>query len=131
MRTVSVEQGALTCPYGFVVDGAQVAQLPQSFRLGIAIENAGTNLVLRSPLTFVALTFPDQTRVWAQVEGPRAVDRRIMAKTIPAGHTGNVVIPLTVDTDGPLAAIPVGSSTTYYVLVLVEGRMPDARTQVL
>jgi len=131
LRTLPEVRDVFARPFQYVIDTTQVALIPPSpLRLRIQIDAAGTEVVLRSPAILGSISFPTERRVWIQVEGPTGVDRRVMSKVIPAGQAMPWHFPLTVDPNGPLAPIPVGGNT-YFLLVLVEGMVPDARTQVL
>jgi hypothetical protein len=131
VRTLPLEPDVLARPCNYVVDATQVAFLPlPTIRLRIGIDAAGTKVVVTTPAINGHISFPTQRRVWIQVEGPNPVDRRLIASVLPAGHNSPFDFPLTVDTDGPIAAVPVGGHT-YHLLVLIEGLVPDVRTQVL
>jgi hypothetical protein len=129
-REMTEERGVYACPYRYVVDTTGVAQIPAStFRLRVQMDHAGTRVRITTPAVFGAISFPASRRVWIQIEGPTAVDRRILAGMIPAGQSSPFDFPITVDADGPLA--PLATGARYHLLVLIEGFHPDARTQVL
>lgn len=131
LRTLPEVRDVFTRPLQYVIDTTQVALIPpSSLRLRIQIDAAGTEVVLSSPTFIGSISFPTERRVWIQVEGPTSVHRRVMSKSIPAGQGSPWHFPLTVDPNGPLAPIPVGG-INYFLLVLVEGMVPDARTQTL
>jgi len=129
-RAMTEEAGVYACPYRYVVDTTGVAQVPPiALRLRVEIDTGGSRVRITTPLPWGSISFPSQRRVWIQIEGPAAVDRRILAGAIPANLASPWDFQITVDADGPLA--PIATGATYHLLVLIEGFHPDTRTQVL
>ena len=133
VRTMPLVADVFERPHAFLVDTDHVAELPPSdLRFKVSLDSNGNRLVVTKPDSVpIQLKLPERRRVWIQIEGPRPVDRRVMAGAIEAGDDSPWSFPLTVEPDGPIAPIPTAGSQLYYILLLIEGLLPDVRTQTL
>ncbi|MFN0251515.1 MAG: hypothetical protein ACKV2T_31865 [Kofleriaceae bacterium] len=132
LRTIPAQHDAYTRPHAYVMDGNHLAYVgPDPLRLYVAIEGNGTRVRLSHASFTTPITFLDNHRCWIQIEGPNESDRRILTGVIQANDSSPWDFGITVDPNGPLAPVVVGQNRTYYMLVLVEGLMLDARTQIL
>jgi hypothetical protein len=76
-----------------------------------------------------SLLFPVDTKIFIQIEGPSPSDRRVIRGVFPKNVNGGFHFPITVEPNGPLAPIALGRC--YFILVMIEGLSPDARTKQL
>ena len=128
MRVMPMLASAFSAPHRYLVDTTALAELPApldlrdvSVTLGeTAVQIGSTDLI--SP----GISFPVETQIYVQVEGPDPSDRRIVRGTFPANQSKLFQFALTVEPGGPLA--PIAKLKRYFVLVMIEGKSPDART---
>lgn len=116
-------------PHVYLIDltSAVALPLPGPYRdVNVALHLTNVTLGSTDPLHPASLTFPVDTKVFIQVEGPDPTDRRVMRGLFPAGQHSPFAFQLTVEPGGPLAPITPGKR--YFILVLIEGKSPDART---
>ncbi len=118
--------------HAYLVDTSTVTQLPPTtnFR-DVRIELTQIAVIIEStdPLHPNNLSFPTDTKVFIQLEGPAASDRRIMRGVFPANVQNSFHFPITAEPGGPLA--PITPGRRYFILVMIEGLAPDARTKTL
>lgn len=116
-------------PHVYLVDFTTVAALPPpaDYRdVSVELDQHNVTIGSTDPGHPHALKFPVDTKAFVQVEGPDPSDRRVMRYVFQANQQSPFSIPLTVEPGGPLA--PIALHKRYFILVLIEGKSPDART---
>jgi hypothetical protein len=119
-------------PHVYLVDFATVAALPPTgpYRdVSVLLDQHQVTIGSTDPMHPNSLTFPVDTGVFIQVEGQDPTDRRVMRGVFQANHPSPFKFQLTVEPGGPLA--PIALNKRYFILVLIEGKTPDARTAQL
>jgi hypothetical protein len=119
-------------PHVYLVDFATVAALPPlgpHRDVSVSLDQRQVTIGSTDPTQTNSLTFPVDTGVFIQVEGQDPSDRRVMRGVLQANHRSPFTFQLTVEPGGPLA--PIASNKRYFILVLIEGKTPDARTAQL
>ena len=121
-----------TNAHAFLVDATTVTRLPPpaDFR-DVRIELTQVAVIIEStdPAHPANLVFPVNTKVFVQIEGPDATDRRLIRGMFPQNVQSSFHFPITAEPGGPLA--PIASGKRYFILVMIEGLAPDARTKTL
>jgi hypothetical protein len=131
-KSLPLNLDVFVAPHAYLVDTSTVAKLPpmgENRFVSVGLNQSAVNIGSTDPVHPDNLSFPVDTRVFIQVEGPDATDRRVMRGVFPKNQQGGFHFPMTVEPDGPLAQIALGKR--YFILVMVEGQAPDARTVTL
>jgi hypothetical protein len=130
VASLNLDLDVLRRPFRYVSDGTSAAALPlNTDRFRIAVD--GVNVIIGHPVLFPfpqQLVFNQDTKFFIQVEGPTPADRRVMTGTLPHGSYNSQSFPLTTDSG---MKVPLAASTptsSYSILVLVEGWSADLRT---
>ena len=132
MRALAADRDAIIQPHAFIVDTTTLAKLPSpgGYRdVSIGLTQTHVQIGSTDPVNPGSLSFATDTQVFIQVEGPTPGDRRVMRGTFPAGQTQLFKFALTVEPGGPQA--PIAIHQRYFILVMIEGKSPDARTVTL
>jgi hypothetical protein len=153
-KAVDYNAGLFAAPLGYVVGANEVRQLdPNPNRTFNIVDDSGIlfdpNLGLPFPRPLRAgvrltrstliLSLPRQydadINCWVQIEPKGALSveqplRRVVSAVIPAHTKADtaVTVPLQGSAGGSAALLPAGD---YWMLVLIDGFLPDARTQTL
>jgi hypothetical protein len=118
--------------HAYLVDATTVTKLPPptDYR-NVRIELTQVAVIIEStdPAHPNILSFPVATKVFIQIEGPDSTDRRVIRGVFPQNAPNSFQFPITAEPGGPLA--PIAPGRRYFILVMIEGQAPDARTKTL
>jgi hypothetical protein len=122
---------AFTNAHAYLIDASTVTKLPppsDSRAVRVEVNQAALIIESTGQVHPNSLQFP-ATRVFIQIEGPDSTDRRVIRGVFPQNASNSFQFPITAEPGGPLASIALGKR--YFILVVTEGQVPDARTRTL